>query len=435
MKVPEDVTLLWCDDNFGYIRQLSTPDEQNRPGASGIYYHISYLGGPRSYTWLNTTPPVLIWEEMTKAYDYGADRVWVVNVGDIKPGEIGMDFWLRLAWNIHAYDNNTIPQFLVDFATQQFGPDEARAIASVLNDYYRLGFGRKPEAMDTDSFSTDEMMNRMKAYDQLRSDAENINNHLSADKRDAFYELVLYPVRICALIAHEYFGDDSLTEINAETSYYNQVLAGGKWRDMMTVKGTTNPTYAFKWPDPKSVVMNFYTPKDPIYSVLAEHFTRNLPRAGAQWQTIAGLGHEKDSMAVFPTTAPSIADFSTLTAQSPEMDYNFDLPITGKAQVSVYAIPTHRINSTRGLRYAVAIDDEQPQIVDFEHSASDNSRAWQEDVIRNINVTVTNHTLADPGKHTLKIFMVDPGVVLEKLVVSHGPLPPSELGPPETVRK
>jgi hypothetical protein len=140
-------------------------------------------------------------------------------------------------------------------------------------------------------------------------------------------------------------------------------------------------------------------------------------------------------MALFPTTAASITDPAQILTQSPRLEFDFTSTHSGDYQVSVYAIPTHRINSTRGLRYAVAIDDQQPQIVDFEQSANNNSKAWQEDVIRNTNVTVTTHNIPSPGKHTLKIFMVDPGVVLEKFVVSHGPLPPSELGPPETQRK
>jgi hypothetical protein len=178
--VPEDVTLLWTDDNYGYIRQLSTPAEQQRAGASGIYYHISYLGHPRSYVWLNTTPPALIWEEMTKAYDYGANRVWVLNVGDIKPGEIGMEFWMRLGWNIHAYDRQNIPDFLTDWATRDFGPAEAPAIAKVMATYYRLGFAQKPEAMDTDvvqhSAISMSAKSRLNEYARLLEGAEAIND-------------------------------------------------------------------------------------------------------------------------------------------------------------------------------------------------------------------------------------------------------------------
>jgi hypothetical protein len=435
MKVPDDVTLLWTDDNYGYIRQLSTPVEQQRSGAAGIYYHISYLGHPRSYVWLNTTPPGLIWEEMSKAYDYGANRVWVLNVGDIKPGEIGMDFWMRLGWDIHAYDRTNIPQFLVDFARREFGAELGPEIAEVLRRYYRLGFARKPEAMDADSFSIrdfDEANRRVNDYATLLKDAQGLYGRVPTEKKDAFYELVLYPVEMCALTNDVFIkagqGDDNsadLALINKEAKYYNDTLAGGKWHDMMTAKGTTSSTWGFKWPRPENVPVGVAAVIPDYVSVEAEHFSRNIAREGAQWQTIAGLGREADAMAVYPTTTASAP------AQGPELDYDFDGLPGGKLLVTVYAIPTHRIDAGRGLRYAVAIDDETPKVIDFDAAAGDNNRVWSENVIRNAVVTTTEHAVAGSGKHTLRVFMVDPGVVLEKFVVSDGPLPESELGPPE----
>jgi hypothetical protein len=435
MKVPDDVTILWTDDNYGYIRQLATPAEQKRQGASGIYYHISYLGHPRSYVWLNTTPPALISEEMSKAYDYGANRVWVLNVGDIKPGEIGMDFWLRLGWDIHAYDRTNTAQFLADFAGREFGAEFAAPIADVLSQYYRLGFARKPEAMDMDSFSNqnfNEADRRLADYAALVRQAQAVSDRLPPEKRDAYYELVLYPVKMCALVDQAFIAAsrdqdpaEFLSQIKTETAYYNNTLAGGKWRGMMTEKGTTSSTWGFQWPKPRPVPEMPAPPNSRYVCFEAEHFSRDFARDGAQWQSIAGLGREADSMAVFPTTTPST------TGASPELDYDFDWPAGGAAQVTAYAIPTHRISPGRGLRYAVAIDDEKPQIVGFDTVAGDNSRDWSRNVIRNAAVTTTDHAIAASGKHTLKIFMVDPGVVLEKFVVSDGPLPQSELGPPE----
>jgi hypothetical protein len=441
LKVPDDVTLLWPDDNFGYIRQLSTPAEQKRAGAAGIYYHISYLGHPRSYVWLNTTPPPLIWEEMSKAFDYGANRVWVCNVGDIKPGEIGMEFFLRLGWNIHAYDHTNVPQYLTDFAAREFGPDLAQPVADLLARYYHLGFIRKPEAMDTDSFNFKEAADRKAAYAALMDDATAIGKKLPADKQDEYFELVLYPVRAAGL-TNDIFLDaqngrptgEDMKSLASETNYYNTTLAGGKWRYMMTEKGTDSTTWGFKWP---AVAANSQLSVEissaaPLVSIEAEHFTRNQARSGAQWETIAGLGRTADAVAVYPTTTPSITDPAQIVTQSPELDYDFTLPQGGPAQVTVYAIPTHRIHDGRGLRYAVAIDDEAPKIIGFEQNAGDTNREWGQNVIRNTAVTVTDHTLVAPGKHTLKVFMVDPGVLLEKLVVSFGAPPASDLGPPET---
>jgi hypothetical protein len=440
MKVPDDVSILWTDDNFGYIRQLSNLEEQKRAGASGIYYHISYLGRPRSYVWLNTTPPALIWEEMSKAYSYGANRIWVVNVGDIKPNEIGMEFFLRLGWDTRAYDRQSIANYLTDWATREFGSEHGPATAEIMSRYYRLGFARKPEAMNPPTFNSAEARQRLADYDALVQAAEAIERRLPANRRDAFYELVLYPVRICAAVNHVFLAADAadaMKRIEAETDYYNNTLAEGKWRHLMTVKGTTIPFYAFNWPDPSATPIASAPPPPPVepeLSIFAGRFTRNIARGGGEWRAIAGLGRQADALTVFPPTLPSVAP-EQATQQAPELDYDFTSAAAGRLEVTVYAVPTHRINETRGLRYAVAIDDGQPQIVDFEQFSGDSTNpAWQQHVIHNASVTRTQHTVDRPGAHTLKFFMVDPGVVVEKFVVSSRPLPDSEFGPPETIR-
>src|SRR6266536_3494552 len=145
LSVPADVTIVWPDDNFGYIRYFPAADEQQRPGGFGVYYHLSYLGQPLSYTWLETTPPALIWEEMSKAYEHGARKFWIANVGDIKPSEIGMEFFLQMAWDISRWRRDSLPNFLEQWARREFGPKYSTQTSAVMNEYYRLGFGRKPE--------------------------------------------------------------------------------------------------------------------------------------------------------------------------------------------------------------------------------------------------------------------------------------------------
>jgi hypothetical protein len=272
LKLPDDVTILWCEDNYGYIRQLSTPEEQKRSGGSGVYYHISYLGWPRPYLWINTTPPALIWSEMTKALDYGADRIWVLNVGDIKPGEIGTEFWLRLAWNAKRYGPDAQNVFLKEWAARDFGADVADEIAAVMNDYYRLGFQRKPELMEDDAFSVvhhGEAQRRLEEHRSMLRRAESIYERLPAAQRDAFYQLVLYPVRVAALVneafinadfsrlyarqgrvsanAHADKSEAAVAQIKRETDYFNNELAGGKWRHVMTAKGIGGD-WNLKWP-------------------------------------------------------------------------------------------------------------------------------------------------------------------------------------------
>lgn len=146
LKVPDDLILCWPDDNFGYIRQLPDAREQKRAGGSGVYYHIQWLNGATTaYPWLNTTPRALIWEEMSKAWQYGAKNLWVLNVGDIKPGEIGTEFFLELAWDPQRYRHDNVREFLVRWAARDLDPRFADEIASIMEEYYRLGLARRPE--------------------------------------------------------------------------------------------------------------------------------------------------------------------------------------------------------------------------------------------------------------------------------------------------
>jgi hypothetical protein len=147
LHLPDDITVVWPDDNFGYIRQLPDARERSRSGGHGVYYHISYWGRPHDYLWLESTAPALIWEEMTKAYELGARQLWVVNVGDIKPLETGMTLFLRLGWNVKRYGPDVQRKFLRDFYAEQFGSQHADAIAELKDEYFRLCAVRRPEHM------------------------------------------------------------------------------------------------------------------------------------------------------------------------------------------------------------------------------------------------------------------------------------------------
>lgn len=239
MKVPEDVTLVWVDDNFGFIRQLSDPAEQKRSGHAGVYYHFSYLGPPQEYLWIGSTSPALTAYEMGKAYAYGADRLWVFNVGDIKPIEKEMEFGLRLAYDIDRYPADKAMGFLGDFAAQNFGTPYAAETAAVLTEYYRLTAQAKPEHSDrTQFFSRAEQNQRLAAYAALLRRAESLYAGMPAARKDVFFELVLYPVKGAALMnaKHTYAArGDEKSAIEAYegmqqiTLHYNKESAGGKW--------------------------------------------------------------------------------------------------------------------------------------------------------------------------------------------------------------
>ncbi len=276
LRVPDDVTLLWSDDNWGNLRRVPTAQERQRSGGSGIYYHFDYVGDPRDYKWLNTNPLPKIWEQMNLAYRYGADRIWIVNVGDLKPMELPIDFFMHLAWAPDAIGKDQIAEFTRQWAQRQFGPEHAEEIADILSRYAKYNGWRKPELLEPTTFSLtnyDEAERVLDGWQEITSKAEQIYATLPPAQRDAFYQLVLYPTKASATVVELYIaaGRNRLyakqhrasTNIEAEkvrvlfkqdqelSDEYNHKLAGGKWNHMMdqTRIGYTS------WQDPKYNVM------------------------------------------------------------------------------------------------------------------------------------------------------------------------------------
>ena len=207
MRVPDDVTLLWCDDNWGNIRRLPTPEERARPGGAGVYYHFDYVGSPRCYKWLNTVPLEKVWEQMHLAWRHEATRVWIVNVGDLKPMEVPIEFFLRYAWDPARWPANTTDAFLRAWATREFGPAHAAEVAALVAGYTRLNGLRKPEQLEPETFSIvheRESERIVGAWSDLRARARALDARLPADSRPAFYQLVLHPIESCAIVNELY---------------------------------------------------------------------------------------------------------------------------------------------------------------------------------------------------------------------------------------
>ena len=171
LDLPDDVTIVWADDNHGYIRQLSTPKEQLRSGRSGVYYHLSYWGAPSDYLWLSSISPALISYEMTKAFQYGADRLWVFNVGDIKPAEAEIEFALDFAWNVDRWPPEKAHLYIEHWAAETFGPEYAQQIANIKSEYYLLAQSGKPEHLDLITFTREEAQQRLDAYQKIAKEA------------------------------------------------------------------------------------------------------------------------------------------------------------------------------------------------------------------------------------------------------------------------
>jgi Glycosyl hydrolase family 115/Gylcosyl hydrolase family 115 C-terminal domain len=265
LRVPPDVTVMFPDDNFGYIRYFPTPEQiAARPGGFGVYYHVSYLGDPLSHVWLDSTPPALIWEEMSKAYDHGIRKIWMLNVGGLKPRETSIDFFMQMAWDVDKWNLRTLPNYLASFAAEQFGPAHAQEIAAMMKVYYRLGYQRRPEQLQwyfggerphPSAFAYADYGNegeeRLAQYRTIARRARTVAAEMPANKRNAFYELVEYPILAAAaanqrLVADEmaalalrqrradvgdWIGvfDAGTAALIAAVDRYNRDLAGGKW--------------------------------------------------------------------------------------------------------------------------------------------------------------------------------------------------------------
>ena len=281
LKLPEDVTLVWPDDNYGYVSRLGNPQEQSRQGGAGVYYHASYWGRPHDYLWLSSTHPALIREEMMKAYALKTDRLWVLNVGDLKPLEYNVQLFLDMAYDAAPFQQSSyVPRHLQQWAQEAFGAEHAATIQAILWEYYDLAFERRPEFMGwsqveptTQTRGTqynhfyygDEAQRRLDRYAALMQQVKQLRTQISPDQADAYFELVYYPVVGAALINQKFLYRDkselyakqnrlsaytyaslaqqAYAQIQQETEYYNHQLGGGKWQGMMSMQPRDLPVY------------------------------------------------------------------------------------------------------------------------------------------------------------------------------------------------
>ena len=442
LQVPDDVTIVWPDDNFGYIRNFASDEERKRSGGFGVYYHVSYLGRPLSYLWLCTTPPALIWEEMSKAFDHGARRMWILNVGDIKPAEIAIEFFMQMAWDADRWRRGNLADFLPTWAAREFGPAHAREIASIMDEYYRLNFSRKPEHLQwwlpgqpprPSPLAADEIRARLDDFASLAQRADRVALALPAEKHDAFYELVRYPVRGAMLANRRYFlgeraarqGDETLAnrardadaQLQAETRFFNETLAGGKWRGIMALEPADDTWKSMRiapWTLPRFAVPTPARGRKPLISIPAAEFSAKADRADSAWQRVAGLGRTGAAVTVFPTTVPDVP-LAQAGARAPRLDYAVTLPEAGIFEVALHLLPTHPLVSGEPLRLGIAWDDEPPRLVELD--PQDGGPGWAQGVLDGERVVAVRLTAKTSGAHTLRVYGLAAGVVLDRLTL------------------
>lgn len=484
MRVPEDITLLLCDDNWGNIRRLPDLNEKPRQGGYGIYYHFDYVGGPRNYKWINANNIARVWEQMHLAYEHNARQIWIVNVGDLKPMELPTSFFLEYAWNVNRWNEDNLSEYYTKWATAQFGDTYAKEIAGMLATYAQYASRRKPELLNAKSYSIlnyNEANRVTEDWDNLLEEAEVLFKKIPMEQRDAFFQLVLHPVKAygtlqnmyTALAWNEYYAKQNDVRANkfarhAERFYIKDSLTGvayhqlnnGKWNHMMSQKHIGYTSWqeprVQKMPEVKyvqdsiasassspillapsssvnpDISQNIKEPvfyeKDGYVSFAASNFTRKVDQQDIQWKVIPGIGREGDGITTFPVTTGTVK----LSKTTPHLQYDFYASGSGNVKLNIYTSPTlNYTDSEKGLQYAVSIDDGGPEIISINKFKVD-SRLWAQTVSDNINITYTNHTIDKKGKHTVKYWMVSPGVVLQKLVLDLGGLKQSYLGPPET---
>jgi hypothetical protein len=446
MRVPDDVTLLFSDDNWGNIRRLPAPGE-HRAGGYGVYYHFDYVGDPRNYKWIDTNNVPRVWQQMAMAHAYGADRLWIVNVGDLKPMEYPTSFFLDMAWNPDRMTPAAVADYPAAWAAQQFGAAQGASVGALIARYGQLASRRKPELIDADTYAlgNGEWARVLGEWTSLADAAHREAAAIPADRRDAYDELVLHRIdamtnlhRLYEAVAENRAaaraGDAAATErwaaaargFFAEDAVLRrryEGLAGGKWPDMMAqthigYTGWQQPdrdvmpalaTVAAPLPVPAAAAVPFAP-----FAIVAADAGRATDGGGLHWQRIAGFTAEGAAMAASPVTAAAVEHPGGAGAR---ISYPITAPAGDRIAVRVVAAPGLDVRGTGRQRLALSIDDGAPVIVDL--LAGDDDAAWRRSVSDNRR-TATATLPATGGGHVLHLWLVDPQVVVERLEIARG---------------
>ena len=458
MRVPEDVILLYCDDNWGNVRKLPDLAKKLHKGGYGMYYHFDYVGAPRNSKWINISPVQRIWEQMNLSYEHGVDRLWVVNVGDLKPMEYPISFFLDMAWNPAQFHSKNLVQHIEKWSAQQFGGKHAKEIARIINLYTKYNRRVTPEMLTDKTYSLEnynEFETVVNEYRALALDAMRLYTQIPEKYHDAYYQLVLYPVNACcnlyemyyALAKNKQFAEkkelcanhyaDKVKECFERDSLlqyeYNNLIAGGKWAHMMD---QTRIGYSY-WQQPEHNIMpqvsyisenessteKVFIEKDGYISIEAENYARLNDSDRIHWEVIPHFGKTKSGITTFPQKTYPIDD------ENLYLEYDIEFESAGEFEVQLLLAPTLNYNENKGLRYEVAFNGNNPQEINFNGHYRGELGKWQaEHIIK----SSSNHIIDKPGRHSLRFRVLEPGIVLQKILIDTGGLKPTYLGAPES---
>jgi hypothetical protein len=423
LEVPEDVTLMWTDDNYGYINHFPNNVERNRKGGNGMYYHVSYWGRPHDYLWLSTTHPAQIYYQMKMAYDKGARDMWIINVGDLKPAEYQLEMLMDMAWDINSIQNDvkSLDKHLKNWLQREFGEKYAVDLLRVMNEYYRLAYIRKPEFMGNTRteekdpvykvvsdlpWSELEINQRIADYQTIEDQVKNISSSIPESKKSVWFQLIEYPVIASAQMnkkllygqlarhgkADWLLSDKAYDEIVSLTKHYNQ-LNGGKWKYMMDAASRDLAVFKKLPHDTVS------TPLQQTLSPLFLFNGKDYKNFHGTKPIILGHGYERKAICIEKNT---------------RVNYVFKSKNNQKVSVEIALAPNHPVEG-KEIRFAVSLDNEPEQLIDFRTFGR--SEEWKLNVLRNQAIRKIDFEIKKTGKHTLSIRAVDEGVVLDQIKI------------------
>lgn len=419
LQVPDDVTLIWCDDNYGYIRHFPTAEERARKGGNGIYYHVSYWGRPHDYLWLGTFSPYLLHQQMKLAYDRGIQKMWVLNVGDIKPAEYQIELFLDMAWNIDEVNEIGVTAHLKSWLGREFGSNCAEELLPAMEAHYQLSYIRKPEFMGNTReeerdpkykvikdlpWGEQTISERLRSYTVLSDVVERMESNIPTDRQDAYFQLVKYPVQAAAQMNRKILtaqlarhskadwkqSDAAFDSIASLTQQYNS-LQNGKWNRMMDFQPRKLPV--FKRVEHTTATEPMVTDRKMLCKWNAMECTYGKP------VPCEGLGYERK--------AAGIRKGSSLT-------FAFDDYGKDSVEVEIRLLPSHPLDEKQ-LRFAISVDEAVPQTVSYETKGR--SEEWKENVLRNQAIRKVTLPINKQASHKLIITALDEGVVLDQVIL------------------
>ncbi len=458
MKVPDDVTLLLCDDNWGNVRRVPNAQERKHKGGWGLYYHVDYVGAPRNSKMLNCTPVQNPWEQLTLAYENGIDRLWILNVGDLKPMEYPISQFMDIAWNPHKYAVNQITNHTRDWCAQQFGEEQADEAARLLNLICKYNGRCTPEMLDKNTYSLEngEWQEVVNQYLKIEADALRQYNSLPAAYHDAYRQIILFPIEVMSNLHQMYFAQAMNNQLyeqgnpkaniwadECENHFkrdslicdeYNHKMAGGKWNGMMTQKhiGYTSWNDAFeKDTCPKlfrvstSSNETVIAGNDGVVEIEAPYYSSKTDAAEAKWTEIPFMGKSVSAMTLMPYTK---------SVKEASITYKFKMQVSktsdgkafnGKQKVRIHVITKSTLDylNKGGLTYGVSLDGASPVEVNFNKDLNEKPENIYNIYYPTIATRIVDKMIelelpvSSDGIHTLTLTPNDPAIVFEKIVI------------------